>query len=179
MGTKRGQKRAKGYRVVSVTYQTEVVRMHYQSDGTIRQEWRVAKYGRSPSQETFDGAFGLYYIDREVISLQCPGSEQLIVCPGRVIKNVGRTFYHWDCVIMTVRRHAIARPNDLPNLMQCLLEDERQRLVAFEVDGRYHYYPCDKRDRVLERPQAKSRKEERATANPKVNSAKVVSKLKN
>ena len=179
MGTKRGEKRAKGYQVVSVTYQTEVVRMHYQSDGTIRQERRVAQNGRNPNQEAFEGAFGLYYVDREIISLRCPGSEQLTVCSGRAVKNVGRTFYRWDCVIMTVRQHATARPNDLPRLMQHLLEDEEQLFVAFEADDEYHYFLCEKRDLVLEKPKLQSRKEERTPANPKVNSAKVVSKLKN
>ncbi len=179
MGLKRGQKRAKGYRVVSVTYQTEVVRMHYQSDGTARQEWRVAQNGRNPSQEAFDGAFGLYYIDREVIFLQGPGSEQLIVCPGRVIKNVSRTFYRWDCVIGTVRQHVTARPNDLPRLMQHLLEEEEQLFVALEVDDEYRYFLCEKRDQVLEKPKPQTKRVEYSGTNPKVNSGKIVSKLKN
>jgi hypothetical protein len=175
----RGQKRAKGYQVTSVTYQTEVVRIYHRSDGSTSQERQVARYGRNPTEEGFEGAFGLYFIDRGIITLACPGGELLIVSSGNAVKNVGRTFFHWDCVIMTVRRHAIARPNDLPRLMQLLLEDEGQRLVAFEVDGRYCYYPCEKRDRVLERPQPKGKKEEPAPGNPKVNSPKVVSKTKN
>lgn len=140
---------------------------------------RVAQNGRNPNQEAFEGAFGLYYVDREIISLRCPGSEQLTVCSGRAVKNVGRTFYHWDCVIMTVRQHATVRPNDLPRLMQHLLEDEEQLFVAFEADDEYHYFLCEKRDLVLEKPKPQSRKEERAPANPRVNAAKVVSKLKN
>ncbi len=146
----KGWRKPTGRTIVGVRTRTEIIRMFMNQDGETSFEADNGHRKRDETKVELNGAFGFYFVDREVLLIERKGGQKPAMLQG--VDNVSRTFFHPDCVIATAKKHLEDRPNTAAKLTNYLVENEDAFLVGFEVDGHWHYQPCEVRDVVL--PQA-------------------------